>query len=56
MQKRVNNLRERGNAMTFFILAYVIGAVMLIVPVWVGYKNHMTIHSIDMMAGDEGED
>ncbi|HEY4744057.1 MAG TPA: hypothetical protein VIH45_05315 [Desulfuromonadaceae bacterium] len=42
--------------MTFFILAFVIGSVLLFVTAWVSYKRHMAIHDIDLMAGDEGED
>jgi len=46
----------KGYAMTFFILAFVIGSILLFVTAWVSYKRHMAVHNIDLMAGDEGED
>ena len=42
--------------MMTFMLVFIVGPLLLFIPVWSGYSKHAASHRIDLMAGDEGDD
>lgn len=42
--------------MKAFMLLFIVLTLLLVIPVFFGYRKYEGVHRVDRMAGDEGED